>query len=491
MKLSALVHALPGAHVDGPDVEIADIAYDSRRVRPGTLFLAVPSVGGAAASGGYGRIGDAIAGGAAAVLTEVATTVAPVPVVTVPDARRSMADVAAAFFGHPSREMQVFAVTGTDGKTTTAFLLDGILRGAGLITGLIGTIETRIAGERFSNTDRMTTPEAPDVQRTFRRMADAGVTHVAMEASSHALALDRLRETSFAALAFTNLTGDHVEFHGSFEAYREAKRTLFSELAPESPAAINADDPHHEAVTAGHRGPLWTYGFGPRAQFRAKVIAAERTGSRFVLTGDVEQREFWVPIPGRFNVLNALAACLMARVAGLSFDQIAAHLAHADRPPGRLQEVGNGAPFRVLVDYAHTPHAFRSVLTELRGQTAGRLIAVFGATGNRDVGKRPVLGAIAGELADFFIITNEDPFGEDADEIIEQVARGAPAGTEGTRFVRVHDRGEAIKLALERAEPGDTVVITGKGHEQSIVVNGHKEPWNDVDAVRCVLEREG
>jgi UDP-N-acetylmuramoyl-L-alanyl-D-glutamate--2,6-diaminopimelate ligase len=487
MKLSVLLRELDGAHVDGPDIEVAEIAYDSRRVRPGDLYLAVPSVGGSPESGGYHRIPEAVAAGAAAVLSQIPGTTSSVPVVTVPDARLAMADVAAAFFRHPSREMRVFAVTGTDGKTTTAFLLDGIFSGAGLTTGLMGTVETRIANEHIYNVDRMTTPEAPDVQRTLRRMVDAGVTHCCMEASSHALALDRLRGTQFAATAFTNLTGDHVEFHGSFDLYREAKRRLFAELAPDAPVAVNVDDPHWEAVTGGHRGPVMTYGFGPSAQFCADVLLADASGSQFVLVGEGERHELFVPMPGRFNVLNAVAACLMARAAGFGFDEIGPHLAHAGRPPGRLQEVCSGAPFRVLVDYAHTPHAFRSVLTELRAQTPGRLIAVFGATGNRDVAKRPVLGAIAGELADFFVVTNEDPFGEDANAIIDQVASGAPIGTEGTRFVRVHDRGDAIRLALERARPGDTVVITGKGHERSIVVGGRKEPWNDVDVVREAL----
>jgi UDP-N-acetylmuramoyl-L-alanyl-D-glutamate--2,6-diaminopimelate ligase len=487
MKLSVLLHALVGVHVNGPDVEITDVAYDSRRVHPGTLFLAVPSVGGSSESGGYRRISEAVASGASAVLTQVPGVTSPVPVVTVPDARVAMSDIAAAFFRHPSREMRVFAVTGTDGKTTTCFLLDGIFSGAGLTTGLMGTVETRIAGERLYNADRMTTPEAPDVQHTLRRMADAGVTHCSMEASSHALALDRLRGTHFAATAFTNLTGDHVEFHGSFDAYCDAKRRLFAELAPDAPLVVNADDPHWEAVTAGHRGLVVTYGFGTSAHFRAEVQHADAEGSHFTLSGDGERGEFLVPIPGRFNVLNAAAACLLARAAGFSFDEIAPRLAHAEPPPGRLQDVGNGAPFRVLVDYAHTPHAFRSVLTEVRAQTPGRLIAVFGATGNRDVAKRPVLGAIAGELADFFVITNEDPFGEDADAIIDQVAAGAPAEAEGTRFVRIHDRGDAIRLALDRAQPGDTVVITGKGHEQSIVVGGRKEPWNDADVVRAAL----
>ena len=349
--------------------------------------------------------------------------------------------------------------------------------------------ETKIADERIYNDDRMTTPESLDVQRLLRVMADRGVTHVTLEASSHALALDRLRACRFSATAMTNITGDHVEFHGSFDAYVEAKRSLFANLAPVAPAILNRDDSCYATIAAGLRGRVYSYGFGVDAEFRALILRTNRRSTTFELRhGQTRLGPFTVHLPGQFNVLNATAACLLASTAGLNWETIARGLAAAEGPPGRLQEVGGDAPFRVVVDYAHTPNAFRSVLSDLRDATRGRLLAVFGATGNRDRSKRPLLGQIAGQLADFFVITNEDPFGEDVDEIISEVAAGAPGEEEGRQFVIERDRMEAIRIALERARPDDTVVILGKGHERSIVVDGRREPWNDADAARSVLE---
>jgi UDP-N-acetylmuramoyl-L-alanyl-D-glutamate--2,6-diaminopimelate ligase len=489
MLLSAVLRGFPGARVSGPDVDIRAISYDSRDVEPGALFIAVPTVGGPPESGGFAAVPQAIQRGAIAVLAQPPLTLDGVTSVQVADARLAMADVASSFYDYPSNSLHLFAVTGTDGKTTTVFLLEQILRRAGFQTGMLGTVETRIGGERIQNAGRITTPEAPDVQRLLRRMLDAGVTHVALEASSHALALDRLRGCRFAACALTNLSGDHLEFHGSFEAYRDAKLKLFSELAPGKPAVLNHDDAHFSDFIEQLTGELFSYGFNPGARFRIEVSECSPSGSSFdMLEAGHRIGPFFVRQPGRFNLLNAAAACLLARQAGLAFNEIAAGLREADGPPGRFQDVSNGASFRVVVDYAHTPNAFRSVLAELREETSGNLIAVFGAAGNRDRAKRPVLAQIAAELADFFVVTNEDPFDEDADAIISEVAEGAPSGSEGSHFVRERDRGRAIRMALERAGPGDTVVITGKGHEQSIVSRGRAEPWSDAATARAILD---
>jgi UDP-N-acetylmuramoyl-L-alanyl-D-glutamate--2,6-diaminopimelate ligase len=487
MLLSALLQALPEARMHGEDVEIDDITYDSRLVHPGALFLAVPTVNGPDDSGGFLVVADAVSSGAVAVVAQRPLRIDGITTVIVPDARRAMADIAAQFFGNPGRELAVFGVTGTDGKTTTTYLLNSILTRAGAVTGLIGTVETRIAGQRLDNIDRMTTPEAPDIQRLLRRMVDAGVTHVSLEASSHALALDRLRGVPFAATALTNITGDHVEFHGSFDAYVAAKLRLFSELASTCPAVVNRDDPHFGLIASRHPGPVLSYGFTPQASYRIHLRTSDWDGSTFDLVSNDQHLALSLPLPGRFNVSNATAASLLATTAGVDWHTVARGLATAEQPPGRLQQLTDGAPFRIVIDYAHTPNAFRSLLTELRERTPGRLIAVFGATGNRDRAKRPILGATAGELADFFIITNEDPFSEDPDQIINEVASGAPLGVEGAQFVRIHDRGDAIQCAIDRAMPGDTVVITGKGHEHTIVSGGRKQPWNDADAVRAIM----
>lgn len=498
MLLSALLRDVPGAQMTGPDVEIETIEYVSKKVRPGTLFFAVPSVGGGADTGGYPYIPAALKAGAAAVLAQQTVEIADLTTVVVPNVRRAMGAIATTFYGHPSREMKVFAVTGTDGKTTTTYLLEQILSYAGRCTGMIGTVETKIGDERVYNLERMTTPESVDVQRLLRRMADVGVTHVAMEASSHALALDRLRGCTFAGCALTNITGDHVEFHGSFDAYVEAKRSLFAELAPDAPAVLNRDDPHWERCADAVRGPVFTYARGSDisagtgaihgSNFIAHVRERSARTTTFELVKDGESLGlFSVPLPGEFNLSNATAAAILAFIGGVEWGQIAEGLVAAAGPPGRMEEVSSDREFRVIVDYAHTPHAFETVLSELRRETEGNLIAVFGATGNRDRAKRPVLAQTASRFADFFVITNEDPFGEDVDAIIEDVARGAPSDGEGSRFVVERDRGKAIRLALERARPGDTIVITGKGHERSIVADGRREQWNDADEVRAAL----
>lgn len=491
MRLSTVVAGVPGATVLGQDVEVRDIAYDSRRVEPGTLFIAVPTVGGPPESGGMRHIDEAIRRGAVAIASGAPIDRPGITSVRVADARAALGEIAATFYGRPSQQLKVFAVTGTDGKTTTTTLLEQVLARVGAVTGLLGTVETRIAGKRVPNSGRMTTPESLDIHHMLRRMVDAGVTHVAMEASSHALALDRLRGVRVAAAALTNLTGDHLEFHGSMQRYVEAKLRLFTEVAPAAPAVLNRDDPQFRLFATAAGGPVSSYGFSPEAQFRARVLEAGASGTTFeIVEGGRVLGPFVLPMPGRFNVANALAACLLAASDGFELATVGAALAHAVPPLGRFQDVAPDAPFRVVVDYAHTPHAFRSLLTELRAATPGNLIAVFGAAGNRDRAKRPVLARIASELTNFFVVTNEDPFGEDAEAIVREVAGGAPAGMEGTRYVIEVDRRAAIRRALERAERGDTVVITGKGHETSIVMGERAVPWSDVETVRSLLAGE-
>jgi UDP-N-acetylmuramoyl-L-alanyl-D-glutamate--2,6-diaminopimelate ligase len=489
MLLRRLLRAVPDAIVAGwTELDIEDIAHDSREVRPGSLFVAVPTVGEGPLSGGYRFIETAIRNGAVAIVTQGEVDLPGVTTVHVGDARAALADLADAFFHHPSGRLHAFAVTGTDGKTSTSYLLEAIFRFAGFRTGVIGTIETKIGAQRTVNTDRMTTPESLDLQRTLHAMVQAGVTHVTLEASSHALALQRLRGCCFEACALTNITGDHVEFHGSWDAYVGAKLLLFTEVGRNCPAVLNKDDDSFEYVSSLVNGRVRAYSQRKAADVTARNVGPSATGFRFDLGVDGEQAAVRLHLPGVFNVSNALAAAGMALEAGVALPAIAAGLSEAQSPPGRMQRIQCGQPFEVMVDYGHTPNAFRSVLSALRETSQGNLIAVFGATGNRDRQKRPVLAQIAREYATFFIITNEDPFDEDVDMIIAEVAAGVPTSEEGSRFVREPERGQAIRLAIERAEPGDTVVILGKGHETSIVSNGRKQPWSDVGTVRAVLE---
>lgn len=491
MLLPRLLAALSQAHVSGPtDIDITDIVYDSRRATPGCLFAAVPKVGGDGRGGGLQYVPEAIRRGATTVLVQAVEAVEGVTTIHVADARAALADVAAEFFGQPSRALQLFAVTGTDGKTTTTYLLEQILSSSGYCTGLIGTVEIKIGSHRQRNLDRMTTPESPDVQRLLRGMAEAGVTHVALEASSHALALQRLRGCAFAACALTNITADHVEFHGTWERYFLAKAGLFTDLAPDRPSILNRDDTHFDRLRSMVSGPVTTYGLHPEADLRATRIEPQGHATRFEVTAGREHAEMAIPLAGTFNVSNALAAAGLARQAGVSLAAVADGLSRATPPPGRMERVQAGQPFEVVVDYAHTMHAFRTVLSILRAGTPppGRLIAVFGATGDRDRSKRPELARIAREYTDFFIITNEDPYGERPESIMAEVAAGVPREEEGQRFVREEDRAHAIECALRRARPGDTIAILGKGHEQSMVVNGRKKPWSDSAVARRALE---
>jgi UDP-N-acetylmuramoyl-L-alanyl-D-glutamate--2,6-diaminopimelate ligase len=491
LLLSSVLAALPDARVSGPaDIDIQEVAYDSRQVIPGSLFVAVPSVGGDPESGGSRFVSEAIRRGAVAVLTQGNQDITGLTTIRVSDARTALAECAAAFYGYPSRELQLYAVTGTDGKTTTSYLLEQLLAQSGYVTGLLGTVEIKIGDRRHSNLDRMTTPESVDVQRLLCAMVDAGVTHAVLEASSHALALGRLRGCSFAACALTNITADHVEFHGSWEAYFLTKASLFTDLSRGRPAILNRDDPHFARLQSMIAAAVLTYGFGPEADIRATNVIPDSKGTGFTITHNSSSAAAHIPLPGTYNVSNALAATGLALQAGLTLDVIADGLSHAHPPPGRMQRVDVGQPFEVIVDYAHTSHAFRSVLATLRERTPAprRLIAVFGATGDRDRGKRPELARLAHQYADFFVITNEDPYGEDPETIIEEVAAGAPHEEEGIRYLREIDRGRAIAEAVARAHPGDTVVILGKGHEQSIVVDGRKQPWSDVSAAHQALQ---
>jgi UDP-N-acetylmuramoyl-L-alanyl-D-glutamate--2,6-diaminopimelate ligase len=447
------------AVLNGRDgVEIADLSRDSRRVTPGALFVCVPG----ALSDGHDHAAAAVAAGAVAVVCERALDVA-VPQAIVPDARRAMAPLADRFFGEPTRTLRVAGVTGTNGKTTTAFVTRAILEAAGISCGLLGTIEQIVGG--VAEPVERTTPEAIDLQRTFRRMLDAGDRACAMEVSSHALDLHRVDGVRFAAAAFTNLSQDHLDFHGSMEEYFAAKARLFD---GRSPSATNAADPYGARLDATIR-----YG-GPASEIRVEDLRLGSGGSRFRLVTPAGSVPVQTRLRGEFNVANVLAAASLAHLMEVPLASIAAGIESVDGVPGRLEPVEAGQPFTVLVDYAHTPDALATVLRTAREITRGRLIVVFGCGGDRDRAKRPLMGEVASRLADEVVVTSDNPRSEDPDAIIAEIL----AGVVGPVMVEP-DRRAAIRAALARADEIDLVVIAGKGHEQGQEAAGSKLPFDD------------
>ena len=441
----------------GLSVEVRDLAFDARAVVPGTLFFAVPGT----RADGHDFAPEAVERGAVALVVERALDL-PVPQVVVRDARAAMAPVADAFFGEPTRELEVVGVTGTSGKTTTSFLLFAILAAAGRRPGLLGTVEARVGGERRGVV--RTTPEAIDLQRVFREMLDAGDRSCAMEASSHASVLHRLDCVRFAALVFTNLSQDHLDFHGDMESYFQAKRRLF--LAEPRPIAV---------VNVGD-------GYGRRlAEELPEAITFSADDASALGGVDLKLR-------GRFNVENALGALTAARALGIDDDAIRRGLESVRGVPGRFESVDAGQPFHVIVDYAHKPDALEKVLRaarELAGD--GRVICVVGAGGDRDRGKRAVMGRVASELADVAIVTSDNPRSEDPEAIAAEIV----AGAEGDVEVEL-ERAAAIGKAVGLAQPGDVVLIAGKGAEQGQEFADRTVAFDDreaaKDALRAMLE---
>jgi UDP-N-acetylmuramoyl-L-alanyl-D-glutamate--2,6-diaminopimelate ligase len=444
--------------IDGVDVR--DLAYDSRRVQDGTLFFCVPG----AVADGHDHAAAAVAAGACALIVERELPL-PVPQIVVDSCRAAMGPIADVFFGRPSERLLVLGVTGTNGKTTTAYLQHAILAAAGHTAGLLGTIERRIGG--VAEPAQRTTSEAIDLQRDLRRMLDAGDTACAMEVSSHALDQQRVAGVRFAAAAFTNLTQDHLDYHADMEAYFAAKALLFDGRCP---TAANADDAYGRRLPADLRFGLAT----PGAEVRAEDVRYGAHGTAFRLRTPWGDAEVAMRLVGRFNVENALAAVSSAGLAGVPLAAIVTGLEGVAGVPGRLEVVSGDRPFAVIVDYAHTADALENVLRALRPLATGRLIVVFGCGGDRDRGKRPTMARVACALADEVIITTDNPRSEDPLAIIAEVA----AGADGRHAVEP-DRRRAIERAIAAAAPGDVVLIAGKGHEQGQDVAGSITPFDD------------
>jgi len=477
VQLERLIAALaPREVMRGAPAEIRDLVYDARRATRGSLFFCVPGL----RSDGHDFAAAAVDRGAVALVVERPLEL-DVPQLVVDDARAAMAVAAVAFFGDPTRDLLVAGVTGTNGKTTTAYLLDGILEAAGLRPALLTTIESRVGGE--SRPSIRTTAEAIDLQRTFEAMLSAGHRSCAMEATSHGSELKRLDGTSFSCLVFTNLTQDHLDFHGTLEKYFDAKRRLFVE-GDRPPAAVNVGNEHgrrlaDELRALGQRR-LLTFGFSDDADVRAERVELGRLDSRFVAAG-VELR---TSLLGRFNVENALGAVAAARLLDVQDAEIAAGIGSVRGVPGRFEPVDEGQPFAVVVDYAHTPDSLENVLRAARDVVEGRVLCVFGCGGDRDRGKRPQMGRIASELADSAFVTSDNPRDEDPEAIIAAILAGAADELEVEP-----DRRRAIGRAVEMARPGDIVVIAGKGHEQGQEIEGRIVPFDDRDEARKAIRR--
>jgi UDP-N-acetylmuramoyl-L-alanyl-D-glutamate--2,6-diaminopimelate ligase len=478
VALERLIAATSPTEVErGAPVEVEDLAYDARAVKPGSLFFCVP--GGHA--DGHDFAADAVAAGAVALVVERPLDLA-VPQLVVPDARVAMALAADDFFEQPTMRLQVAGVTGTNGKTTTSFVLYSVLAAAGRRPGLLGTVESRIGGRPRPAV--RTTPEAVDLQRAFRAMLDAGDQSCVMEATSHGSELKRLLGVRFAVLVFTNLTQDHLDFHGTMERYFDAKRRLFTDVEPSPAAVVNVGDPYGRRLADELRlmgGRLTTFGLTDEADVRAEELEATASGIRFTTDG----LEVQSLLRGRFNVENLLAVVAAARVLGVGDGSIAEGIDSADGVPGRFEAVDEGQPFTVLVDYAHTPDSLENVLRSAREVTANRLICVFGCGGDRDRGKRPIMGRVARQLSDVAIVTSDNPRSEPPLAIIDEIV----AGAEGLEVEA--DRRAAITQAIELAGAGDVVVIAGKGHEQGQEVAGRTLPFDDREVAREVLRRLG
>jgi UDP-N-acetylmuramoyl-L-alanyl-D-glutamate--2,6-diaminopimelate ligase len=476
MRLDQIVEGVGSAGLTGdPATEISGLAYDSRRVGPGSLFFCVTGF----ESDGHEYAAGAVDGGAAALVCE-RTLDLGVPEVLVPDSRAAMAPMAANFNDHPTRDLKVAGITGTNGKTTTAFLLRDILEAAGIPSGLMGTVKQMVGGEE--EPVERTTPESVELQAAFRRMLDAGDEACVIEASSHALVLRRCDSIDFDLAVFTNLTQDHLDFHEDMEDYFAAKRLLFA--AGPNASVVNIDDEYGQRLASEFEAITYS-AEGAAADYSASDIAFDASGATFSVESEHGRLEVRTGLPGLFNVANALAALAGAIELGVEPGEAVAGLSEAGRVPGRFEPIDEGQDFTILVDYAHTPDSVENVLRAARDLTAGRLIAVVGAGGDRDRAKRPLMGRAAAQAADITVVTSDNPRSEDPDAIIEDVLEGI-SDRDGVE-IEV-DRSEAIRRAVSMAGPGDTVVIAGKGHEQGQEFKGgRKIPFDDREVARAHL----
>jgi UDP-N-acetylmuramoyl-L-alanyl-D-glutamate--2,6-diaminopimelate ligase len=486
MQLKTLAGAIPVRQVIGPlDRAVESIAYDSRRVQRNGLFVALRGE----KNDGHEFIGQAIENGASVIVAEREEKNPRATCLLVENTRTALADLAATFYGLPARRLKLAAVTGTNGKTTTTFLIKHICEKAGLRCGLIGTVRYEI-GERVLPAPR-TTPESLDLQELLAQMANAGCRAAAMEVSSHALAQERIRGLEWEVAVFTNLTQDHLDYHGTMENYFESKAKLFTQLAQQQKkrkpvAVVNMDDRYGEQLLdrIDKKISVVTFGMGVRADFRAANYRMEFGGTSYQLDARGKSYLVRLPLIGRFNVANSMAALAAANALGLNLREAVLSLGKSPQVPGRLEMVPAKRQFQVFVDYAHTPDALLNVLKTLRQLEPGRLIAVFGCGGDRDRQKRPLMGRVADQNADYSIITSDNPRKEDPNAIISEIEKGFGSD----RYEKVAERAEAIARAIALAQPRDIILIAGKGHETYQEFADHTVPFDDIQVARRAIE---
>lgn len=500
-----LLRGVPGAGVDLATIEVTGVTHDSRRVRPGDVFVALPGVH----HDGHDHVPVAVAAGARALVLERAVAAPGVPQLLVRSGRPALSATAAWYEGDPSHELGVVGITGTDGKTTTAYLVRSMLEACGLPSGMLGTIDVVVGGRSLGNPGRATTPEAPELQAHLRAMADAADRYAVVEATSHGLAQDRVGDVAWDVAVHTNVTHEHLEFHRTPEAYRAAKRRLFERLAVDGAnpdkgvgkhAVVNTDDPWVDVFRDAARdagASVLGYGAAPGGGADVQAIAV-REGVRLEVTVRTPrwQGPVRLALAGRYNVHNALAAVGVGEALGLDPAGMRAGLEALERVPGRMESVDLGQPFRVIVDYAHSPEALAKALdavAPLAAAGGGGLIAVFGSAGDRDTAKRPMLGRVAGERCRLVVVTDEDPRSEDREAILEAIAEGAErAGrVRGHDLLLIADRASAIAEAIDQAREGDVVLLAGKGHERTIEMADGAVDWDEAGAARDALRALG
>lgn len=479
MSLGELAAAVGGRVVGDPATRVGGITHDSRRVRAGELFAAIPGF----ERDGHDFVAEAVRAGAVAALVEREGPW-PVPAIVVPDVRQALGPIAHSIHGDPTRSLIVAGVTGTNGKTTTSFLIGAVLRAAYGATAILGTLGLRRDGSAIET--GFTTPEAPDLTRAFARLRDEGVRAISMEVSSHALELGRVRGVRFAAGAFTNLSAEHIDFHGTLTAYGEAKLGFFRMLAEQGAfAAVNADDPWGERFRAEGPEGAWRYSLkDPSAEVFAERFDPSPHGSVIVVRAPAGSFEAWLGLPGRFNAANALAAAAVGLGLGVEPAVVGEALATVDRVPGRYEVYQRGG-VTVIVDYAHTPLAFERILEAVRQSGSNRVFCIFGCGGERDRAKRPEMARIAGSLADVVYLTVDNPRREPIEQIMADTVPGF-AGAHA-RWERIDDRAAAIRRAIAEAEPGDVVCLLGKGDEEYQLIGTVKHPFSDREHAMAAL----
>ncbi|MGE3267400.1 MAG: UDP-N-acetylmuramoyl-L-alanyl-D-glutamate--2,6-diaminopimelate ligase [Chloroflexota bacterium] len=498
MRLLDLLPDVPGATlVQGdPTTEVRGVAHDSRRVQPGQLFVVIP--GERHDSRAY--VSQALERGAVGVVADLPVMLpSDRALVTVPSARPALADLAAALYGHPSRQLRLVGVTGTDGKTSTTRLLAAILEQAGQRTGWLTTVDVKSGDQIRPNDLHHTTPEADRVQEVLAEMVQDRVETAILEVSSHALMLERVRACQFDLAIFTNLSPEHLNFHGTMDEYARAKARLFSMLGEPTAKSwprlgvINADDQYARVMRAACPAPILTYGIEQPADVVARDVRLDAHGVTFAIVTREGEALVQSRLLGRFNVSNWLAASTTALALGASLEHVTRAAAEMQPVPGRMDRVDAGQPFLMVVDFAHTPQALENALRTLRAHSEGQLTVVFGHAGERDPASRPAMGRIAAELSDFFIISMDDPLHEDPAEIAGQIAEGAisAGAVNGRDFAIEIDRAAAIHQLVSRARPGDTILLAGKGHERRMLVRDERRPWNDSDEARRALAEAG